>query len=77
MSSNVLNLNYNLCRFLKIINNFPGGTNTLYAEEAGLSERTVRRYIDQLKDSGIIRRIGTNRKGYWEIISNQSEDNTN
>ena len=69
MSSNALKLNHNMSRFLKVINDFPGGTNTLYAEELGMNVRTVRRYIDQFKEWRIIRRIGTNRKGYWEIMT--------
>lgn len=28
----------------------------------------VKYYIQSLKEQGAIRRIGTNRKGYWEII---------
>ena len=58
-----------MSRFLKVINDFPGATNTLYAEELGMNVRTVRRYIDQFKEWRIIRRIGTNRKGYWEIMT--------
>ncbi|MDE6742183.1 MAG: HTH domain-containing protein [Muribaculaceae bacterium] len=64
-----------MSRFLKVINDFPGGTNTLYAEELGINVRTVRRYIDQFKEWGLIRRNGTNRKGYWEIIKSETEVN--
>ena len=54
--------------------NFPGGTNALYAKELGINVRTVRRYIDQFKEWGIIRRNGTNRKGYWEIIKSSNDN---
>ena len=35
--------------------------------KTGLSTRTVSREIKSLRDSGIIRRIGSDRSGYWEI----------
>jgi predicted HTH transcriptional regulator len=37
------------------------------SEKTGLSTRTVSREIKSLRDSGIIRRIGSDRSGYWEI----------
>ena len=63
-----------MSRLLKVINDFPGGTNTLYAEELGINVRTVRRYIDQFKEWGLIRRNGTNRKGFWEIIQSSTDN---
>lgn len=47
---------------------FPGGTIPQLAKESGLSERMVKYYIRFLKESGSVRRVGTNRKGYWEIM---------
>ncbi|MDR1439452.1 MAG: winged helix-turn-helix transcriptional regulator [Clostridiales bacterium] len=38
------------------------------ATKTGLSTRTVSREIKSLRDSGAIRRIGSDRSGYWEII---------
>jgi ATP-dependent DNA helicase RecG len=35
--------------------------------KTGLSTRTVSREIKSLRDSGIIRRIGSDRSGYWEL----------
>jgi len=37
------------------------------AVKTGLSTRTVSREIKALRDSGAIRRVGSNRSGYWEI----------
>lgn len=31
--------------------------------------RSVQRYISNLKDKGIIQRIGSNKTGYWEVIN--------
>ena len=67
---------HSLQHFMKILKNFPGGTITLLASEANVSERMVKKYIRELKALGLIQRIGTNRNGYWEIIS-QDKDNLN
>lgn len=68
--------NYNLRNFLKIVKNFPGASAVLLAVEAHVSERTAKSYLKKLQELEIIRRVGTNRKGYWEII-NQDKDNPN
>ena len=38
------------------------------AEEIGASQRQVERILAGLKDRSIIRRVGANRNGYWEVI---------
>ncbi|MDE5881049.1 MAG: hypothetical protein K2H60_04910 [Muribaculaceae bacterium] len=67
-------MNDNLDKFLKVLRNFPEVTVKLLAKEAKIGERTVKIYLQQLKEAELIRRIGTNRKGYWEIIT-PSNDN--
>ena len=37
----------------------------------GLTEQYVRKIIKQLKDSGLIERVGARKKGYWKIIENK------
>lgn len=39
-----------------------------FAEEIGASPRQVERILAGLKDRSIIRRVGANRNGYWEVI---------
>lgn len=34
----------------------------------GINERNVKRNIKLLKDAGIIRRVGSDKTGYWEIL---------
>lgn len=70
---------YNLSSLLKVIRSFPGGTIAMLSKESGISERTVKGYIHNLKKAGIIRRVGNNRKGYWEVIkptSDKSDEST-
>ena len=38
------------------------------AEELGLSEEAVIESVTRLKDSGIIRRIGPDKGGHWEVL---------
>lgn len=38
------------------------------AIRTGLSTRTISREIRQLRDTGVIRRIGSDRSGFWEIV---------
>jgi len=41
------------------------------ANATSLSERTITRELKKLKDSGKIRRVGSNKTGYWEIVENE------
>ena len=65
---------HSLQHFMKILKNFPGGTISLLAGEANVSERMVKKYIKELKALNLIRRIGTNRTGYWEIIKSSNDN---
>ena len=38
------------------------------AEEIGASQRQVERILAELKGRSIVRRVGANRNGYWEVI---------
>jgi predicted HTH transcriptional regulator len=38
------------------------------ADKTGLSTRTISREIKNLRASGVLRRVGSDRSGYWEII---------
>ncbi len=56
-----------LSNFLKVLHKFPGATNVFLAEEFGVSDRMVKKYLKLLKEAGYIHRVGSNRKGYWKI----------
>jgi predicted HTH transcriptional regulator len=40
----------------------------MIAEELGVSSRQVERSLAILKERSIIRRVGANKNGYWEVI---------
>jgi ATP-dependent DNA helicase RecG len=58
----------NAARIMKTIASAPSATQVRIAELTGLSTRTVSREIRILRDSGKIRRIGSDRAGHWEIV---------
>jgi ATP-dependent DNA helicase RecG len=47
----------------------PGYTYADMAEKLSVSRKTISARIKSLKDKEIIRRIGSDTNGYWEIIS--------
>ncbi len=36
--------------------------------ETGKSKRTISRYLKKLKEENVIRRIGSDKNGYWEVL---------
>ena len=56
-------------RILTFMANAPAATAVQIAEALGLSSRQVERIIASLKQNGLIRRIGPNKGGHWEVIS--------
>lgn len=57
----------NTDKILRVISVEPKATQKKLAEMTGLSTRTISREIKNLRDIGTIRRIGSDRAGYWEI----------
>jgi len=37
------------------------------ASELNVNEKTIKRDIDKLKKESILKRVGSDKKGYWEI----------
>lgn len=50
----------------------PGYTSTYISQQLSLNRKTVSLRIKSLKEKGIIVRIGSDRKGFWKIIKNNS-----
>ena len=55
---------------LKLIIKNPKISKKSMAEQIGISTTAVDKNLKTLKDKNIIRRVGDNKSGYWEIISN-------
>lgn len=58
----------NISLILNAIAEEPNITQKNMSIKTGLSIRTVSREIRKLRDSGVIRRVGSDRAGYWEIV---------
>ena len=55
-------------QLIVIIESNPEITKRELSKKLNLSISNVQRVLDELRDSGIIERKGTNRKGYWEVV---------
>lgn len=58
----------NVNLILNAISEDPKITQKNIAIKTGLSTRTVSREIRELRNTGVIRRVGSDRSGYWEIV---------
>ena len=36
-----------------------------------MSRRHIARYMDKLKKQGVIKRVGPDKGGYWEVLDNE------
>ena len=61
------NENNDAIKTLNILRQKPDITAKALSELMGISSRQVRRIIKNLKESGKITRVGSDRKGYWQI----------
>jgi len=52
---------------LKAISEEPKTTQKSIALKTGLSTRTVSREVQKLRETGMIKRVGSDRSGYWKI----------
>ena len=55
-------------KLLQIIEKNPSATQAYYAEEIGVSKRTVSRMFASLQEKGRLVQNGTKRKANWKII---------
>lgn len=37
----------------------------------GLSDRSVKKIIRQLRNAGLVERVGSTKSGYWKVINNE------
>ena len=63
----------NADKILNAISIEPKASQKRLSEVTGLSTRTISRVIRSLRDNGVIRRVGSDRQGYWEISNNHGQ----
>jgi predicted HTH transcriptional regulator len=52
---------------LRLLKENPRLTRAELATTLGKSEHTIKEHIAQLKKKGVLRRVGSDRNGYWEV----------
>jgi predicted HTH transcriptional regulator len=55
-------------KILTFLQENPTATLTMLSEILGLTTRAIEKQLDSLKASGRLQRIGSARKGYWEVM---------
>ncbi|MBI2136385.1 winged helix-turn-helix transcriptional regulator [Candidatus Woesearchaeota archaeon] len=54
---------------LDLILNNPSVSTTEIAMKLGLSSDTIKEYLERLKNKGILKRVGPDKGGYWEVAT--------
>lgn len=57
-------------QILQLVMNNPNITQREIAEKIKLTEKTVKRNMNKLKEKNILERIGSDKTGYWKIKLN-------
>ena len=57
-------------QILQLLIEDSGYTMPQLAKKKTVSRKTVAGYLRSLKEKGIIERVGTTRRGHWEILCN-------
>ena len=55
-------------KIIELIKNNPEITIEQIAQILKISDRAVKKHISNLKEKGIIRRIGADKGGHWEVV---------
>ena len=63
------NLDEKSLRILALLADNPAYTTTALSEKLSLSRKTVSQRLKEMKDRGVITRVGSDRKGYWKITN--------
>ncbi|HIJ10436.1 TPA: winged helix-turn-helix transcriptional regulator [Candidatus Woesearchaeota archaeon] len=56
---------------LAIIKDNPKVSRRILAERVGINQSAIQRHLETLKGRGIIKRVGSDRGGYWVVLSNE------
>jgi len=56
---------------LKLVKENPYITKQQMIEKTNLSRATITRYIKKLKEQNLLKRIGSDKTGYWEVLDDK------
>ena len=54
-------------KIITILKENPHITTQQMAEQIGISDKTVKRALSELKGAGLIERVGSNKTGHWDV----------
>ena len=60
-------------KILEMIKNNPCITIPEFCEQTGMSRSGIKKVLGKLKDKNLIRRVGPDKGGHWEIITEETE----
>ena len=55
-------------KIIELIKNDPNISAAAIAEQIGVSSRAVEKQLKKLRDENLIRRVGPDKGGHWEIV---------
>ena len=55
------------CKIYEAIKNVPANVPNL-ASMLGVSEKTIKRDIAAMQSAGLIKRVGSDKTGHWEVV---------
>ena len=58
----------NQSRIVRIILANPSVTTKEIADNLSIAQRNIQKHIRKLKEAGVIRRVGPDKGGYWEVV---------
>ncbi|MBB1468890.1 Fic family protein, partial [Pseudoalteromonas sp. SG41-5] len=61
----------NIQPLLTCIKQAPSLSTKVFAKKLDLGTATVERHIKWLKDHKVIKRIGSKKDGYWQVLNNE------
>ena len=61
-------------KLLALIKTNPYISISSIAKECGMSVKTIRNLIDELREERLLERIGPAKGGYWEVLSEETRD---
>ena len=64
------NLDEKSLQILSLLSEDPAYTSSVISEKLGISRKTVSQRLKKMKERGIVERIGSDRKVYWNIKNN-------
>jgi predicted HTH transcriptional regulator len=70
----IMNGTINSSKILAVLADNPQLSIEQISASTGIAKRTIAREMKRLRDNGIIKRIGSKKTGYWEIISSRGPD---